>query len=164
MNGIQDPVVPGEKKLKNRCLVFFVSIMYVFWNASFYVASILSETQLTVFNMKGCMEKMPKWILMLFSLFTCYTSKHKWICVSVYHKLLRSFFTSTHAKKQNKNNMLWCSENIPLWMSKNATWFSFLDNLPLLLHSTNTCPFRLILTVITFQHVYSQICLSRVAA
>ena len=88
-----------RKKLKNRYLVFLVSIMYVFWNASFYVASILSETQLTVFNMKGCMEKMPKWILILFSPFTCYTTKHNWICASVSHKLLCSFFRSTIQKK-----------------------------------------------------------------
>ena len=42
-----------------KCLIFFVSIMYILLNTSFYVASIQSETQPTVFNMKGCMEKMP---------------------------------------------------------------------------------------------------------
>ena len=107
-----------RKKLKNRYLVFLVSIMYVFWNASFYVASILSETQLTVFNMKGCMEKMPKWILILFSPFTCYTSKHKWICVSVYHKLLCSFFYKHPFKK---NDMLWCSE-CPRMLPDSVFW------------------------------------------
>ena len=54
MNGVLDLVVTGEK------IVSFVSIMYFFLNTSFYVASILSDTQLTVFNMKGCMEKMSK--------------------------------------------------------------------------------------------------------
>ena len=74
--------------------------------------------------------------------FTCFTSKHKWICVLItsYYVV---FFTSTAFEKTKKNSMSWCSENIPLWMSNNATWFSFLDNLPLLLHLTNTCPFRL---------------------
>ena len=55
-----------------KCLpvVSFVSIMtlYFFMNTSFYVASILSETQLTVFNVKGCMEKVPKVILTLYLL------------------------------------------------------------------------------------------------
>ena len=40
-----------------------VSIMYFFLNTSIYVASILSETHVTLFNMKGCV--MPKWILIL---------------------------------------------------------------------------------------------------
>ena len=58
--GVLDLVVSGGKKCIYKCLVFFVSIMYFFLNSSFYVASTLSETQLAVFNMKGCMEKMPR--------------------------------------------------------------------------------------------------------
>ena len=60
MNGVLDPVVTGEKIVHTNALVSFVSIMCSLLNTSFYVASILSENQLTVFNTKGCMEKVPK--------------------------------------------------------------------------------------------------------
>ena len=60
MNGVLDPVVTGEKIVYTNVLFPLCQSFTFFLNTSFYVALILSETQLTVLNMNGCMEKVPK--------------------------------------------------------------------------------------------------------
>ena len=76
--------------------------MYFFLNNSFYVASILSETQLTV--LKGCMKKVPKRILILYVLHrqtqvdmckTQFLSQVMLLLLSFFF-----FFTSKPSKKQ----------------------------------------------------------------
>ena len=65
--------------------------MYFFLNTSIYVASILSETHLTVFNMKGCM--MPKCILILCqSLYLLHRQTKMDMCTCLSQIILHSVF------------------------------------------------------------------------